>query len=146
MKSARTNGTSLVEIMIAMLVFVIMVIGTSSYVVHGRSSVLLQGRRRVALEVVNSRLEALAAERFESLVSRTRTDYYIAWDGSRWNESDSDPGETVSVNGVAGSPITTRLQRVPGAGGQMEFLRVRVSVAYRAGSADRVALETLLGP
>lgn len=64
------KGISLVEVMIALLVLSIMVIGAAAFMYQSSSTILEQGRRRQALDLADSRLEEIRAVPVTELTNR----------------------------------------------------------------------------
>lgn len=62
------NGTSLAEVMVAVLIMVIVIIGSSVLFVAGRSQVSMQERNRVATELAAQKLEELKAGGYNDIV------------------------------------------------------------------------------
>ena len=55
------KGTSLVEVMVAVLIFTIVILGASFLFFYGRSQINVQENRRVAFQLAAQRLEELKA-------------------------------------------------------------------------------------
>lgn len=55
------RGVTLVEVMVALVVLGILVLGGASFMINSRTSILLQGRKRIATELANARLEQIRA-------------------------------------------------------------------------------------
>lgn len=62
------NGTSLAEVMVAVLIMVIVIIGSSILFVAGRSQISMQERNRVATELAAQKLEELKAGSYSDIV------------------------------------------------------------------------------
>ena len=145
----QRSGTTVVEVMVAAVVLSVIALAGGAFLAYSRSQVFAQRNRRAALSVANSRLEAVRGSQYDDFTPTLEdyTVYYLAPVGSSWTLSTSDPGETISINGRS-MPITTTVSYVDIDGGTASYdcVRVRVSVGYRSGRADRVTLETIVAP
>ena len=61
------KGTSLVEVMVAVLIFTIVIAGGSFLFVTGRSQISLRGHYRVALQLAAQKLEELKADNYDDI-------------------------------------------------------------------------------
>lgn len=62
------KGTSLVEVMVAVLIFMIVILGASFLFFYGRTQINVQENRRVALQLAAQRLEELEAGNYDDIV------------------------------------------------------------------------------
>jgi Tfp pilus assembly protein PilV len=67
--SIPNKGTSLVEVMAAILIFVMGTLGSSILFVYGRSQIALQKHYRVALELVSQSMENLKAANYADITA-----------------------------------------------------------------------------
>ncbi len=61
------KGTSLVEVMVAVLIFTIVILGASFLFFYGRSQISLRGHYRVALQLAAQKLEELKADNYDDI-------------------------------------------------------------------------------
>lgn len=62
------KGTSLVEVMVAVLIFMIVILGASFLFFYGRTQIDVQENRRVALQLAAQRLEELKAGNYDDII------------------------------------------------------------------------------
>ena len=149
LRGARA-GATLVEVMFACIILAIMAVGGAAYLYQSRASLAMQRSKRVALEAGNARLEETRATAYTNLTSLIAADYtlhYLRKIGGAWQVSSADPGETVNINGAL-LPLTTTVQYqdVDGGASSYDCLMVVVGAAYRLGTTDRVALQSIYAP
>jgi type II secretory pathway pseudopilin PulG len=151
-KSGKRSGGTLIEVAMGVLILALLALGASMLYSQSWGQLSVQRNRRAALTAANSRLEALRASLFADIAppNQDYQVYFVTPNGSGWQHSASDPGETVQVNRRQ-EGITTTVTYVDADPGDMDstcdYVRVRVSVGY--GNADptaRVILETLISP
>ena len=149
-KSHSAAGTSIVEVMLAVTILSILAIAGTSFFYHSRSGIERIRNRRVAMESAVSRLEALRQAAFTTIAptNETYTLQYLQRTNNTWLASETDPGETVLVNGRS-MPITTTIQYLDleeDENASYDYLQARVEVGYRVGGDERVALESRISP
>lgn len=143
------QGTTFVEVILAAFILSILAVGGAAYLTHARGETLTQRNKRVALETANQRLEELRTSSYDE-IKPLLEDYdvhYLEKQGSTWNQSDTDPGETVTLNGL-GLPIQTTVQYMDADGGAQtyDYIYLTARVGFRAGKAETISLETYLSP
>ena len=143
-------GTTLVEVMVACVILMIVALAGAGYVYQSQSALGVQSNKRIALEAGNARMEDIRGTAYTVLQGLVPADYglhYLKKVGVAWQVSSTDPGETVSINGLF-MPITTTLQYMDIDGGinTYDCFAVTVSTAYRKGFSDRVTLQTIYSP
>ena len=139
------DGSSLVEVMFAMVILAVMTIGTSAYLYQTGAGVAFQGNRRAALEAANSRLEHTRVSNYSDLAPSDANVYYLYRSGSTWARASANPNETVAVNGD-NCPMDTTVRKVTASNPTREYLVIHVSVGYRLSSSARINLETIVSP
>lgn len=142
----RRSGTSLVEVMVAVVLLAVLAIGGAASLHLARSQMVSQRNHRMALEVAGGRLEALRAAAYTQvtpLVQNYVANFVDLMTGA-WRVSAADPGETVSIGGRA-RPMVTTVTYVDADAGSASYdlLRFRVSVQYGTRTQDVVRLETM---
>ena len=111
-KGAFRNGTTMAEVMIAAIILVIALIGTSTLFVSGRKQLISQQFYRAAAHLCSQKLEECKAVGYENLV-------------------EGEFEENVSFNGVAYQRQTlTELTAVPSAEIPKPCKRVTVTIRW----------------
>lgn len=145
----RRRGSTLVEAMVASLLLAVLAVGGAAYMTHARTDVLEGRSARVALDEANRRLEQLRVAPFGAVKPPLEdyNTYYLLASNGTWIASATDPAETVIMNSLE-LPITTTVQYVDIDGGanSYDIVRAAVHVGIRPTLADRVTLETFVGP
>ena len=72
---------TLVEVMVATILFLIAVVGVFAHLTYGRVALNIQMHRRSAAEIAHSRLEELRTAPYDDLVSYAETDAEVGLDG-----------------------------------------------------------------
>lgn len=142
-------GFTLVEVMMAMVILVLLAVGSGSFLLYSRVQVELQKDKRAALEVASGRLEELRAAAY-NVTKPATSNYVIRYLKAATNtftQFAADPGETVNINGGT-MPIVTTVQFVDmdGGGSSYDYTLFRVQVGFRVGSTSRVELATFNAP
>ena len=145
-RSGSKHGSTLVEVMIALLLVTILVLGVASFIYYGRASVYAQGDRLAVLERVNQRLEWLRSEPYTSVQppSENFSTYWMRRPTTGgWRFYTSRRTENVTVN-TRQYPMTTTVQYVDVDGGTPSFdaLLFTVGMRYRTGSTDEMLIST----
>jgi type II secretory pathway pseudopilin PulG len=144
-------GTTLIEVMLALLILTIVALGVASYIYYSRASVYAQRDRLSVLELVVGRLEQLRADAIDDVSppSENYTLYYMVWndaDGD-WDFSTSETDETITVNSRPYLMTTTvQYEDIDGGSASYDILHFVVSMQYRTGSDDVIALRTYRAP
>lgn len=154
-RNRRRRGATLVEVMIASVILLVMALGSTAFMYHGRAEIGIQRNRRVAVDVSNSRLEELRASNYDAVkpLANGYTTYYLEPSGSTWARTTTDPGETVTINGQSYDIVTTVRYIDVDSGTSFDdsadsydAVQMSVSVKYRVNSSDAVTLQTIYGP
>ena len=148
------RGLTLVELLIAMVVLTLVSICTLAYFQYGLGGIHEEGNRRAALELARGRIEQLYAATFTSITPPSGTSRWLTCSGTpcTWTLSSTAATESVSVNGVAGRPMTTTATWIddPAAAGTDNLLLLSAKVWFRSGTTDddahRVELRSLRAP
>lgn len=147
----KNKSSTLVEVLIAMLIIAIVAIGGFAFFFQGSFRVGLERNRRAALEIANGRLELMRSIPFSNIeppIGSYDIHFLIYNGGESFSLSSTDPGETVTINGLV-LPITTTISWIDDPlinPSLYDYLHVTVTVGYRLGqpAAERVSLETLI--
>ena len=141
---ARQRGTSLVEVMVAIVVLTVVALGMGGYLFVNQAALSLQRDRTVALEIANGRLEELRALSFDTLTAllpatNYSTYYFYKLGPQSWTNSSQTLFESTNINGATASLLTAIRLTNPS-----NYLDIAVSVALcRANNlTNQVVLET----
>lgn len=145
-RSGGRHGSTLIEVMIALLIVTVLVLGVAAFIYHGRASVYAQRDRLSALERVNQRLEWLRSEPYISVrppAQNFSTYWMRAPTTAGWRFYTSRRRENIQVN-TRRYLMTTTVQYVDVDGGTPSFDAVlfTVSMRYRTGSTDEISIST----
>jgi len=139
----------LVEVMIAVVILMVMALGSAAFLYHSQVGISTRGNKRVALEAASSRLEEIRASDYNDIEPPVKNYdvYYLSRQVGGWMLSDNDPGETKNINGKT-LPIVTKVRYmdIDGEPDSYDYIRITVSTGYRAGIDDTVTLETFRFP
>lgn len=137
------------EVMIAIVILTVMALGSVGFLYYSQAVISTQGSKRVALEAANSRLEEIRASQYDDIKppENNYDVYYLSGQVGAWTLTDSDPGETRNINGIA-LPIvsTVRYMDIDGEPDSYDYVQITVSAGYRTGINDMVTLETFRFP
>ena len=125
------KGTTLIEIMLAILIMLIVVVGGAAFLYHGSSRIKIEANKRVAVEVANSQLEEMRVSDYADITS-----HLTSYDDVYYLE------EPININGLE-QIISTEVRY---ANPDSDYIIVHVSVGYWPDLSDRVTLDTYLGP
>jgi type II secretory pathway pseudopilin PulG len=142
MKRGRPSrsGATLVEVIMACLILGILAIAATESIRYSKSMTITQRNRRTATDIANGRLEDVRSVSYTNVASGTvnGTVRYLRRNASSWSILNSDPGETVVVNGRT-RPIVTTVQYIDADGGATSYdcLRILVRVNVTASGDGR---------
>lgn len=135
-------GSSLIEVMVAILLLAILSIGTVASVMRFQESVGDQGHKRAVIAAAHRRMEEVRSELYPHFhdervdgINIRNNWVYLSYNGMSFNRHASDPGSRVNVNGVPRT-IQTRVRFVDTTDGSYvtaECLEIEVSVATAQG-------------
>jgi len=115
------KGTSLIEVMVAVVICAIVMLGGSSLFVHGRSQIDLQKNARVAVQLAAQKLEELKAGSY----------------------NDIEEGQTEECISLEDSSFTRTVDTEDTG----KYKKVRVAVSWKQASKDHaVGLATIIAP
>jgi len=148
------TGSTLIELMIALLIIATIVLAGGMFFFHGRVHTVREARRRAAVLVASERLEALKAALYTELAPGSFvpvSPYWIVWDetlGWDFRESFSeDFYDEVTVENLAGQKMFTEAQYIDEDGGGADYSKVTVTVdCQHHGTTDTVSSTTLIAP
>ena len=139
------SATGLVEVMVAMVVLMVMALGTAAYMYHSQAGITVQGIKRVAFEAGTTRLEEIRASAYDDVKPELGSLCYLSKVDGQLLRHLADPEETVAINGRA-LPMITEIQLVREGTVPHEYLHIAVTVGYRADPNATVTIETLYSP
>ena len=135
--------------MIAIVVLMVMALGSAAFLYHSQVGISTQGNKRVALEAASSRLEEIRASDYNDIEppENNYDVYYLSGQVGGWTLADNDPGETRNINGKT-LPIVTKVRYmdIDGEPDSYDYVKITVSTGYRTGINDMVTLETFRFP
>ncbi len=80
-RGRNDRGGTLVEVMVAMIVFITGALGTSAFIYHSQGLLAATNNRMLASESAHARLEELTTVPFDNLPSFQEEDYTIEFNG-----------------------------------------------------------------
>jgi len=94
------SGTTLVELVVALLIIALVILVGGMFFVYGRVNIIQEAHRRAALLVASQRLEALKAADYSDITPQgfgpNYDPYYIVW-GSDWDPRENLVYDYVTV-------------------------------------------------
>jgi len=138
-----------VEVMIAIVILMVVALGTAGFLYYSQVSISTQGNKRVALEGANSRLEEIRASQYDDIKppEKNYDVYYLSGQVGEWTLTDNDPGEMRNINGKTLPTVTeVRYMDIDGEPDSYGYIQITVSTGYRTGINDMVTLETFRFP
>jgi hypothetical protein len=154
LRLSGTSGSTLVEVMGALLILTVMALGVAAFIFYGRAGVYAQRDRLSVLELVNGRLETLCSAPYSEVTPPNNdfNTYFMrpkALVVGEWDFFASRPNETFAVNSPQRRyPMTTtvRFIDVEEDNNSYDALQFTVSMQYRLGSTDKIELSTYRAP
>ena len=90
------NGFSLIEVLIALVILVIVILGGGLYFFYGRLGINREGYRRAALELASQKLEELEAVNYKA-VNYKAVDYKKVTVTVSWGDNPDNKVELVTL-------------------------------------------------
>jgi len=141
----RRRGALLVEVMLAVLVLAVLVIGGSAFMFHSRATIAEQARKRQALDLANGRLEDIRAT-VPATLTNVVAKGFVGWlgkTGGVWRSATARFADDVVQNGLTYGVETAVDYR-------QTFMSVTTTVIYAVfpgnASKERLSLSTLYLP
>ena len=145
------TGTTLIELMIAILIIATIILGGGMFFFHGRIHTVREARRRAAVLVASQRLEALKAADWDDIAHNPPAlgqSYWITYDGSNWGRSLTQVKDTgVKVENLSDGEMLTeaRYRDDNGPPDSYDYLEITVTVYWQHhGTIDTVSSTTLI--
>jgi len=143
------SGTTLIELMLALLIIALIILGGGMFFFHGRVNIIRESHRRAALLVASQRLEALKAADYEKIALNDPSyqPYYITH-SSDWAWNLSETKETVTVDNLSDGQMLTEAQwrDDDGMNDSYDYLKIMVTVEWSDSTTNTVSLTTLIAP
>jgi len=146
------RGATLVELMIALLIIALVILGGGMFFFHGRVNIMREAHRRAALLVVSQRLEELKAANWGGIALTSPLSYesyYITHSGG-WVRNLSETKDTeVPVDNLSDGEMVTEVQwEDDGDDGidSYDYLKLTVTIEWHNGTTNTVSLSTLIAP
>lgn len=144
------DGFSLIELMVALIIIALVMVGGGMFFFHGRVNVIREAHRRAALLVASQRLEALKAANWDDIaLDPPSYDLYYITYSSGWSINTSETKDTgVEVDNLSDGEMVTEAQWVDddGAGDSYDYLKVKVTVEWTDNTTNTVSLTSLIAP
>ena len=145
----KKAGFSLIEVMIAMLLLAILVIGTVAIATHSGETIAVQGIRREAIAAAHRRMEEVRSELYTHFLTVKVNNInigdewiYLSYADTTFLRSKDDPEETVVVHG-ASRAIRTRVRFVAAAEGNYATAQcLEIDVTVETGAGGDVVLRS----
>jgi len=139
----------LVEVMIAVVILMVMALGSAAFLYHSQVGISTRGNNSHALAAASSRLEEIRASDYNDIEPPVKNYdvYYLSWQVGNWVLADSNPGETKNINGKT-LPIVTKVRYmdIDGEPNSYNYVQITVNMGYRTDINDVVTLETFRFP
>ena len=148
----NNRGTSLIEVMIALLLIALVILGGGMFFFYGRVNIVREAHRRAALLVASQRLEALKAADWDDIALLSSLSYqpYYITHSSDWALNLSETKETVTVDNLSDAQRVTEAQWVDDNRDDSidtyDYLKITVIVEWSDPAPNRVRLTSLVAP
>ena len=148
------QGATLIEILIAILVIVLTVLGALGFFSYGIGGIKTQGNSRAALQQASARLDQLMSADSDGITPPDGNIRWLSCSGSpcTWTLSAAKTAETVPVNALGNLRMESTVQWKddPAAAGIQNDMELDVKVWFTLVTTDddihRVELKTLRTP
>jgi len=147
------SGITLIEVMIALIIIAIVILGGGMFFVYGRVQIVREAHRRAATLVASGRLERLKAADYSEITPEGfdpgSAPYWIVWnqEHNKWQSSEDPSYDYVMVDNLIDQKMVTQAWCIDDDGdGTYDYLQVRTTVEWRNGTTKTVSLDTLIAP
>ena len=156
------SGTTLIEVMIALMIIPIVILGGGMFFFYGRVQIVREAHRRAAVLVASERVERLKLANYSKIIPPEGFDlgedpYYIVWDeNDEWKRLEKlieDPNnenfsyDYVTVDNFANQKMLTQARCIDDNGNEeYDYLQATVTVEWTNGTTRTVSLDTLIAP
>ena len=145
----NNRGTTLVEVMIALLIIALVILGGGMFFFYGRLNIVRESYRRAALLVASQRLEALKAADWDVIAHNPLSyePYYITH-SSDWALTLSETKETITMDNLSDAQMLTEAQYMDddGMDDSYDYLKITIVVEWSDNITNKVSLTSLVGP
>ena len=159
------SGTTLIEVMIALIIIAIVIMGGGMFFFYGRVNIVREAHRRAATLVASKRLEELKRADYSYIAAKGldfgedpyyEKPYYIVWRDGNWKclkDLIEDPYnenfsyDYVTVDNLENQKMLTQARlRDDNENEKPDHLRATVTVEWTNGTTRTVKLDTLIAP
>jgi len=146
------RGTTLIELMIALVIIAIIILGGGMFFFYGRVQIVREARRRAATLVASKRLEELKRANYLDITSGdftlTGNPYWIVWDeeNNKWQPLENSSYDYVTVDNLDNQKMLTQAQLKDDNGDGFDHLWATVTVEWTNGATRTAKLDTLIAP
>ena len=147
------SGTTLIEVMIALIIIAIVILGGGIFFFYGRVQIVREAHRRTATLVASGRLEKLKATDYSEITPKGfdpgYNPYWITWDqeNNKWQLLENLSYDYVMVDNLDNQKMLTQAQCIDDNGNdEYDYLQARVTVEWINGIIKTVSLDTLIAP
>ena len=146
----NNRGTTLIEVMIALLIIALVILGGGMFFFYGRLNIVREAHRRAALLIANQRLEALKAANWDdiALISPLSYQPYYITHSSDWDLKESETKETITVDNLSDAQMLTEAEYRDDDNmyDSYDYLKITIVVEWSDPASNRVSLTSLVGP
>lgn len=147
------TGTTLIEVMIALIIIAIVILGGGMFFFYGRVQIVREAHRRAAVLVASGRLEELKAADYSEITPEGfdpgEEFYYIVWDegNDEWQPLENSSYDYVTVDNLENQKMFTQAQlKDDNEDGELDHLWATVTVEWTNGTTRTVKIDTLIAP
>ena len=147
------SGTTLIEVMIALIIIAIVIMGGGMFFFYGRVNIVREAHRRAATLVASKRLEGLKRANYLEITSGDFTligsPYWIVWDeeNDKWQPLENSSYDYVTVDNLEDQKMFTQAElRDDNNDTKPDHLWATVTVEWTNGTTRTVKLNTLIAP
>ena len=147
----NNRGTTLIEVMIALLIIALVILGGGMFFFYGRINIVRESHRRAALLIASQRVEALKAADWD-LIAHNPLSYqpYYITHSSDWALNLSETKETITVDNLSDGERVTEAEWVDDnpddSYDTYDYLQITIVVEWSDPAPNRVSLTSLVGP
>jgi len=136
------TGTTLIEVMIALIIIAIVILGGGMFFFYGRVNIIREAHRRAAVLVASGRVEELKAKDYGEINIGTEE---VNIDVDNLSKDSAIPPTMVTKAVYIDDP-EDGMGEAADPDGIDDYLQVRVTVEWTNGTPRTVSLDTLIAP
>lgn len=148
----RQNGSTLIEVMVAIIVLAVLVLGSAYGIFHANSIISSQRDKRTALELATGQLEIIRSTSYSDLETLA-PDFGLYYLNQEVTASyTTNPNERIDINNpdnlsTREFPITIQVQRqAPSSGPVREFFELTVTLGFSNTRSEQIELKSIYAP